>query len=158
MCYKCTGSLVASGRLMRTFSATKLKRFSQRSSENYTGWPKIHGFHQKYSLFGNHRGTEWERWWKATKHIGDETLFNVCTIPTVLKHEVFGLSGKPAMLRQPSFWQSENVTDIHIKTHFITQGLSSNWQIFTHTVLSKYWFSKYSAIPFMVDGQYISLH
>lgn len=83
---------------MWTFSATKLKRFSQRSSEKYKSWPEIHGFPQKKKVCSGITGIQNEN--TETERMGDETLFNVCTIPTVLKHEVFGLSGKPATVRQ----------------------------------------------------------
>lgn len=112
LCYKCTGSWVASDQAMRVFSATGLKRLSQRSSGKYTGWPEIHGFpsEKKKGLFWNQKvkllRVLQQRQRTKTRSMTQRTM------PVALKNEVFGLSGKPGTVDNCHFGK-ENLKNRH---------------------------------------------
>jgi len=119
---QCTGSWVVSDRAMRVFSATGLKRLSQRSSEKYTGWPEILGFpsgKKKFVLNGLKNGNA-ARILQQRQRTKTWNMTQQHTMPVELKNEVFGLSGKPETVDKLNviiLAKRNNLTDIQTNSY-----------------------------------------
>lgn len=103
------------------FSATGLKRLSQRSSEKYTGWPEIHGFpsekeKKKFVLKGLKNGNA-DRILQQRQRT---KTWNMTQRTIALKNEVFGLSGKPGTVDKLNIIilaKRNNLTDIQTNSY-----------------------------------------